>query len=153
MGTLEACIRAVETYGTAEAAMNHMIEMEERGLFHDEIPLKGLMKEPAVCIQPTILRSVEHAIALNLPCNTCFMLYRSGRINITVKIEDQYLMLNELGRVLHELSCDFPGRHILSSNVPVFTSCAMFYFVSCCREEVRKCFETWPAPLDSSPSR
>lgn len=70
MGTLEECIRAVEAHGTAEVAMTHMMEMEERGLFHDEAPLQGVMEEPTVCRQPTTLRSVEHTIALNLLCNT-----------------------------------------------------------------------------------
>ena len=68
MGTPEECIRAVETYGTAEAAMNHMMERDEGGLFHDvELPVHYGMEEPPIRIQPTVfLRFVENNCCIEL---------------------------------------------------------------------------------------
>ena len=69
MGTPEECIRAVETYGTAEAAMNCMMEIDEGGLFHDvEVPMQYGMEEPSIHIQKKVLRFVEKTLALNLLC-------------------------------------------------------------------------------------
>ena len=58
-----------------------------------------------------------------------FVFYRSEEINITLKsVEDKYLMLNELGRVLYILSCNCPGRQLIKCLSPLcvqwFTSSA-----------------------------
>ena len=68
MGTPEECIRAVETYGTAEVAMNFMMEVEG-GLFHDvKVPMQYGLEGPPIHIQQTVIRFVEKTVALNLLC-------------------------------------------------------------------------------------
>ena len=52
MGSTEECIRAIEIYGTAHVAMNHMMEMEEEALFQDvAVPIKHVVKEQPMHMQ------------------------------------------------------------------------------------------------------
>ena len=72
MGTVEQCIRAIELYGTAHIAINHMMEMEQRVQPSDA----GLLPFPPVHdVSPEILQGMPGFVFI------CF-LYHS---NITRK--------------------------------------------------------------------
>ena len=46
MGSIDECIRAIETYGTAHLATNHMMEMEEDEAFFQDGKVKSFEELP-----------------------------------------------------------------------------------------------------------
>ena len=62
MGSPEDCIRAIEMYGTAHIAMNHMMEMEEEALFQDVAVSTQVVEEQAMH------RQIGYVSLLRVPC-------------------------------------------------------------------------------------
>ncbi|CAI8017205.1 E3 ubiquitin-protein ligase rnf213-alpha [Geodia barretti] len=94
VGSVEECIRAIEVYGTADVAFNHIMELKEKGaIFQDShLPIMPFVQENASAGAPQ-------------PGMT-----GTQDIIISVKnIGEQYLKLDELGLVLHQLSLNFPA--------------------------------------------
>lgn len=76
MGTPEECIRAIEAHGTAQIAMDHMMEVEEGALFEDvSVPMQYGVEECAVPIQTTDIGSVYSNMYLyNHVCSISYVL-------------------------------------------------------------------------------
>jgi hypothetical protein len=94
MGTVEECIQAIEVYGTANMAFNHMMELQEKTTVSEDTPLP--------------LFSVSEG--LTMPVLPHQPVTKTDKVVISVKdVKDQFLKLKELGAVLKKLSEKFPG--------------------------------------------
>ena len=112
MWTVEECIRAIELYGTADVAFNHMMELKEKGvqLEDSQFPLLPVVKAHEIAgasLEKTRFVMLHYKNALLTP-----ILSRAEDILFTVKKE--YLTLKELGLVLRHLSLNFPGKLLFS---------------------------------------
>ena len=120
VGSVEECIRAIEVYGTADVAFNHIMELKEKGaIFQDShLPIMPFVQENASAGAPQ--PGMTGFVANYFPVyNYVYaILPRTQDIIISVKnIGEQYLKLDELGLVLHQLSLNFPGILTILSSV------------------------------------
>ena len=112
MGTVEECIRAIEMYGTAEDALDHMmnLQQEDQESTPEVLPMYHERGRPP---SPTVSGFVVYYDSVSSKFNDTTP-SRAKQISISVTcVEEQYLKLEELGRVLHELRLHLRGRCFL----------------------------------------
>ena len=107
MGSIDECIAAIEMYGTAHLATNHMMMKEDETFFQDgSLQMQSNGSEIPV-------QEITRFVA-------CYKYYYNN--NVTIKhyspdvidislgsVENEYLKLDALGKVLYKLRSDFPG--------------------------------------------
>ena len=127
MGTVEECIRAIEKYGTAEDALDHMmnLQQEDQKSTPEIFPMYHEHGRPTAPL-PTVTGFVMYYDSVSSKFNNTTP-SRAKQISISVTcVEEQYLKLEELGRVLHELRCHLRGRCFLFSLYDNYTLILFF---------------------------
>ena len=111
--TKDESITAIERWGTAAKAMEHLLAgPESDGLFGSTAPVQA--KEIPVQYQTEMLVNSLHCLCVtNVMCGVYAHVHRENQITMFVdpNAEGKYLMLEELGWVLRELST-LPGMYV-----------------------------------------
>ena len=127
-------ITAIERWGTAEEAMEHLLVVAESdGIFVPTAPEQA-KETPAQYPTNVLVNSLLFLLVTYFMCGMCINVHRGKQITIFVDpdAEKKYLMLEELGCVLRKLSVlpsTYACRIYLSTSYRVCTSLTSH---SCC---------------------